>query len=301
MRRKSLAASVLVVLALSTVAAVGQSDTVPVERAQLEEWRDEIQAVVDEIDAVLETTTTTEPPTTTTTEPPTTTTEEPTTTTEPPTTTTTAPTTTTQPPTTTTTGPLPNPTGDKYDFFVNVHQVGRAWTAPYFYNLPYTPDTGWADGNRDGYKCAYGILLWDGEPVGRVTFTRVAGAAAYTIINDQGMPDRGDTLRHYDTGSLFPRPVTQGECPPPDDDVDYVPSTLPGQLPVIDYLGPNGELLERRDYRKIVIEDPRLKFRLVSVSAERVTVVAYWENNPFVVVYYDAPYGTGVTMNGFVP
>lgn len=270
---------------------------------------EEIGSILVERGIVLPTTTagptTTTRPSTTTSQGTTTTRPGTTTTTRPPTTTTTQPpgTTTTVPPTTTTTAPLPTPEGPRYDFFVNVLGVGRAWLAKYFYTLPYTPNTGWADGNRDGYKCAYGILMWNDQPVGRVTFSRVSGAATYTIINDQGMPDRGDTLRHYDTGSLFPQPVTQGECPPPIE--AYEPSLEPGQLPVIDYIGPGGELLERRDYRNVGITDPisdgRLKFRLTSVSAERATVVAYWENNPFVVIYYDAPYGADVTMNGFVP
>jgi hypothetical protein len=310
-RKLSLAAAVVVhpivvvtVLLVLTAAAVAQSNTVPVERAQLVEWRDEIQAVVDEIDAALETTTTTAPPTTT--EPPTTT--APTTTTEPPTTTTTAPaTTTTQPPTTTTTGPLPNPSGSRYDFMVNVHEVGQAWVAEYYLDLPYTDGVGWAYGNRDGYKCMYGPLLWNGIPVGRFRVAAVPEAESYVIINDRYMPDRGPLLRHYDTGLLGsesepPDTVLQGECPPPD--LAYEPSAAPGQLPVIDYLGPNGELLERRDYRKLDDDGPldsRLKFRLVSSSAQVVIVVAYWENQPFAVVYYDAPYGGGVTMNGFVP
>jgi hypothetical protein len=241
----------------------------------------------------------------TTTQPPTTTTEPPTTTTAAPTTTTTAaPTTTTAPATTTSTGPLPTPTGEHYDFMVNVHEVGQAWVAEYYLNLPYTDDVGWGYGNRDGYKCMYGILLWDDDPVGRFRVAAVPEAQSYTIINDRKMPDRGPLLRHYDTGLLGsesnpPDTVRQGECPPPD--LAYEPSTLPGQLPVIDYLGPNGELLERRDYQKLVDLDPRLKFRLHSATSQVVTVVAYWENVPFAVVYYDSPYGGGVTMDAFVP
>lgn len=246
--------------------------------------------------------TTTTEATTTTTEA-TTTTEEPTTTsTAPPTTTTAAP--TTQPPTTTTTGPLPSPTGPRFDFMVNINSVTQAWVAPYYLNLPYTPDTGWGYGNRDGYRCFYAILLFGDDPVGRVLLTAISEAQSYIVINDRYMPDKGPLLRHYDTGLLDPPDnVRQGECPPPDDDIDYEPFTGPGEFPVIDYIGPEGQLLERRDYRKLVDLDPRLKFRLFSVSPERVTVVAYWENLPIAPIYYDAPveWDSGVTMNGFVP
>lgn len=279
MSRQSLAALVLALLTLS----LGATFTASAATGELDRRRSHPT-----------TTTQRHPTTTTTTRPPTTTTTRRTTTT------TAAPTTTTVAPITTTTGPLPTPTGDRYDFMVNVAGVGQAWVAPYYLNLPYTPNTGWGYGNRDGYKCMYGILLWNDEPVGRFTVTAIPEAQSYTIINDRYMPDRGPLLRHYDTGLLDPPDgVRQGECPPPD--LPYEPSTLPGQRPVVDYIGPNGQLLERRDYRKVDIQDSRLKFRLHSATAARVTVVAYWEDQPFVVVYYDAPYGGGVTMNGYVP
>jgi hypothetical protein len=189
---------------------------------------------------------------------------------------------------------------------VNIHEVSQAWVAEYFLELPYTEGVGWGYGNRDGYKCMYGVLLRDGDPVGRFTVTAIREAESYVIINDRNMPDRGPELRHYNTGLLGsesnpPDTVRQGECPPPTE--VYEESTLPGQFPVIDYLGPNGELLERRDYRRLdnADLDPRLKFRLHHADELRATVIAYWENIPFAVVYYDAPYGTGVTMSAFVP
>lgn len=282
-------------------------------RASAVEARENVDDVIARLDQVLEGTTTTIAPTTTTTGATTTSTTQASTTTATtrPTTTTTQGTTTTAttlPSTTTTTGPLPSPTGDNYEIFVTVDGEGAIWTAPYYRTLPYSPNTGWFDGNRDGYKCAFGILGWNlntasklDDPAGRFTFTRINGVA-YARVNDRRMPDSGPTLRHYATGLLTPAPVTQGECPPPTE--TYTPNTEPGQLPVIDYLGPQGQLLERRDYRKLDDDGPlpaELKFRLHSIDPLRVTVIAYWENNPIVVVYYDAPFNNGVTMAAFVP
>lgn len=292
-----------------SLAASGETVEVPL---------DELEAVIAQLESWRPTTTV---PTTTTTEPPTTTTTQATTTTTAPTTTTTAPTTTTQAPTTTTTvppttttttpGPLPTPSGARYDFMVNIHEVGLAWRAPYYLTLPYTDGVGWGYGNRDGYRCMYGILLWDDDPVGKFWITAIQDAQSYVIVNDKGMPDKGPQLRHFGTGLLGsqstpPDEVRQGECPPPFADVDYEPFTGPGQLPVIDYIGPNGELLERRDYRKLDDEAPlpaELKFRLFSVTPTLVTVVAYWNNLPIAPIYYEAPaaWNSGVTMNAFVP
>lgn len=232
-----------------------------------------------------------------------------------PTTTVPTTTTTTLPPTTTTTlGNPPQHEGEAYDFMVNIQGVGNAWVAPYHLDLG--NGFGWGYGNRDGYRCQYGTLvegdaLTSQSPVGRFTVTRIDGAAAYVLINDRDMPDRGPLLRHFGTGLLDPPSgVQQGECPPPDANVNYEPFTGPGQLPVVDYVGPNGEIFERRDYRTIDNDDPRLKFRLLSVTPQRVTVVAYWENLPIVVIYYDAPalfdgaapsWADDVHMQAFVP
>lgn len=299
----ALVASIAVTGVVARAQSAQTTDTVEVPRAAIE-------GAISEMQSWLTTTTTTAP--TTTTEPPTTTTEPPTTTTTAaPTTTTQATTTTatTLPPTTTTTGPLPTPTGENYEIFVTVDGVGPIWSAPYFRSLPYSPFTGWFDGNRDGYHCGFGIFGWNlntpsllDDPAGRVTFTRIDGVA-YARINDRRMPENGDTNRHWATGLMTPRPVRQGECPPPTE--TYEPNTDPGQLPVVDYVNAlTGELLERRDYRKLDDDgplDPRLKFRLQSVDPERVTVIAYWENLPIVVIYYDAPFNSGVAMSAFVP
>lgn len=220
----------------------------------------------------------------------------------PSTTTTTRPTTTTAPPTTTTTSPPPTPSGERYDFMVSIQDEGLAWAAPYYLDLG--NGFGWGYGNRDGYKCQYGILvagdaLTSQNPMGRFRVARIAEAESYVLINDRYMPDRGPLLRHYDTGLLDPPDgVQQGECPPPD--ASYEPYFGPGERPVIDYLR-NGQILERRDYRNVVIQDPRLKFRLISETDQEVVVMSYWDNLPIAPIYYDAPFGGGVTMNAFVP
>jgi len=219
-------------------------------------------------------------------------------TTNAPTTITTAPT-TTEPPTTTTTIPptttLPPPpviwppqSGPRYDAIVRVDGEGLLWRAPYFRTL--TSGAGWADGNRDGYDCLYGILLdAAGNPIGRFLFKRVDAAAAYVKILDEGMPENGPTNRHYDTGLLTPAPVRQGECKPLHQDVPYTPLAGSGELPVVDYLT-DGTLLERRSYLDVDSDHVggRLLFQVESASLERVVVVAYWDSLPVVAVYYEA-------------
>lgn len=286
--KRLLIAGTLALALITPAVVIAQSQPTP------DEAMEQIAAVV--IAAGYALPTTTAPPTTTT---------APTTTTTAPTTTTTAPTTTTQPPTTTTTlGNPPQHEGEAYDFMVNIQGEGNAWVAPYHLDLG--NGIGWGYGNRDGYRCMYGILvegdaLTSQSPVGRFTVTRIDGAAAYVLINDRDMPDRGPLLRHFGNGLLDPPDgVRQGECPPPDANVNYEPFTGPGQLPVVDYVGPGGQILERRDYRTVANNDPRLKFRLFSETDQKVTVVAYWENLPIVVVYYEAPWGD-VRMEAFIP
>lgn len=290
MKRKSLAASVLA-LALTAGAVVNaQSDSVTVDRAQVEEWQVQAQALADSLSDAL--VTTTAPPTTTTeapttTEPPTTTTTEPPTTTQPPTTTTQPPpTTTTLPPTTTTTQPLPIPSGEK--FFTLIRLMGGTspeflWDAPYFRNLPYEPNTGWTDGDRHRYICMYAHLLLDGNVVGRVTFTNVPDANSYIQINDKFMVE-GE--RYYDGRVAAPdAPVELHDCPPPD--LAYEEYTGPDQRPTVVYFHRTLGALEFRNYKPLITSD-KIKFQVLSVTPNRVTVVAYLDNLPIVAIYYDS-------------
>jgi len=241
-------------------------------------------------------TTTTRPrpqPTSTTAAPPATTNPPPPTTTQttvPPTTSTTAappPPTTTVPPSSTTT--LPPQSNDGERWIVRLRGVVEDgpnnfwWDAPYLRQLGFGLDTGWTDGDRAAYRCLYGFLTLDGQPVGRVTFTRVEEASTYASINDENMKEG---VRYYD-GSLAPANASRelGQCPAPD--VAYQPYNGPDQRPTVTYETPGGQLLEVRNYKSTVVGNG-ITFQQVESGPGRVTVVAYEWGNPVIVVYYDS-------------
>jgi hypothetical protein len=189
---------------------------------------------------------------------------------------------------------LPSPTGDKF----TVHLVGGVdpetrfwWNAPYFRNLPFRPDSGWVDGDRSGYRCFYAFLVHEGQIVGRVEFIRIPGAE-YAVVNDSGM---AEGVRYFD-GTLAPAnaPRELGDCP--FTDIAYEPYTGPDQRPVVDYLTADGQLLERRSYPNVVVGGPYIKFQQIEATDDRIGVVAYFFNNPAVVVYYSAMPGSDIVM-----
>lgn len=246
--------------------------------------------------------TTTAPPTTSTTRrqhPATTTTVVPTTTTTgaPGSTTTAAPattTTTTSTTSTTSTGPLPTPSGAHFTtLLTGVTENGpneQWWDAPYFRDLPFSPSTGWTDGDRSGYRCFYAFLMNQGQVVGRVTFTRVPEAASYASINDRYM---AEGVRYYN-GALAPAgaPRELGECPGPS--TAYEPATGSDQRPTVTYTL-NGMLLEVRNYKKTVV-GAGITFRQVESTDSRVTVIAYKDNLPVIAIYYESMV-PGLVMN----
>ncbi len=183
------------------------------------------------------------------------------------------------------------------------------WNAPYIGTgkegsgaLPYVADSRWIEGDRIAYRCAYGFLTRNGEVIGRFTFVRASG---YSFINDRYMQEG---LRFWDgssqngTGNSKSRAQAYNHnwC----DTIlsqEYVPDTRPGQLPrVVFWQG--GEVVEIRDYRTVSAASG-IKFRVTDVTgpftsddgggrsvqvSNRVTVVAYENDLPVVVVYYDA-------------
>jgi hypothetical protein len=164
------------------------------------------------------------------------------------------------------------------------------WDANYFRSLTYAPSTGWTDGDRSGYRCFYAFLMNQGQAVGRVTFTRVPGADSYAMVNDKYMQEG---VRYYD-GTLAPAgaPNELGECPTPM--ADYTPFTGPGQKPTVTYTL-NGQLLEVRNY-KTLATNTGLTFQQVASTDDQVTVVAYFNNLPVIVVYYESLV-PGLVMN----
>ena len=78
----------------------------------------------------------------------------------------------------------------------------------------------------------------------------------------------------------------------------YESYTGPGELPVIEFHSPSGEVAEIRDYRTVKAGFG-VKFRLVDGDGSdgRVAVVAYKSDLPGVVVYYDALNGGSVSAS----
>ena len=201
----------------------------------------------------------------------------------PTTSTTTSPpiTTTTALPTTTTVGSPTSP----MDRFITRLMGGTEvwWEATYLRTLPFTPGVGWVDGDRAAYRCMYGFLQQDNRVVGRVTFMAVEEAASYTMVNDKYMEEG---VRFYD-GSVAPLggPIELGQCPHPSQ--DYAALTGPGQLPTINFSTVGGSLLEVRNYKTLAVADG-VVFQQTESTDQRVTVVAYFDNLPTIVVYYES-------------
>lgn len=172
------------------------------------------------------------------------------------------------------------------------------WQAPYLYETPYIPNSGWLAGDRVAYGCAYGFLQHNGEIIGRFTFRAIPDAASYMRVNDTYMEEG---VRYYD-GSPTPPGTVQVpalECPAVSE--SYAPSTADERPKVVFWHG--DEAVEIRDYLSVVAA-PGVTFDLVSEIREpftvtsstsgthtvnsRVTVVAMDNGIPVIVVYYDA-------------
>ena len=67
---------------------------------------------------------------------------------------------------------------------------------------------------------------------------------------------------------------------------DYTPFTGPGQKPTVTYML-NGQLLEVRNY-KTLATNTGMTFQQVASTDDQVTVVAYFNNLPVIVVYYES-------------
>lgn len=203
------------------------------------------------------------------------------------TTTTTAGTTTSAPTTTTTIAQIP-----QIDRFIALLRGTHTapgdvfwWNTTYKRTLPYTANTGWVDGDRCGYTALYAFLHRNGILVGRVTFTRIPGASAYAVVNDKYM----DEAERWYNGDPAEEPgIGQDnelkDCPDPA--IAYEPYTGPSELPTILYVD-NGQTIEVRDY-KATVSGPGIKFRQTESTDTRITVVAYENNLPVIVVYYDS-------------
>lgn len=284
--------------------------------------------------------TTTAPSTTTTTAAPTTTT-----TVAPTTTTTQAPTTTTTvPPTTTTTQPDPEPEtipygpftkASAYSFDIDDLNTGlHWWSAPYFFDLPYTDGYGWGAGNRLAYRCAHGFLIRGGTKIntgnndqqdliggalkGRFAVVRTlleqtsTEGDAYIRVNDTYMADNARSFDGTYYGNYGDGSSDQVEPLSVCDQIlthEYGTYTGPDQRPVIifkDDVNPDPNVIdmdtvERRDYRNTQA-GAGVKFVLLDGDGSDgvVAVGAVGPDNKIgVVVYY---YGlNGGTVSAILP
>lgn len=181
-------------------------------------------------------------------------------------------------------------TNPNYTIMLMNKTTGQSWwNASYARNLP--SGAGWTDGDRAGYKCAYGFLMYQGQPVGRFTFTTIAGAASYAKVNDKYMQEGA---RYYNGTVAVGQGNELGQCPPASE--AYTPFSGPTQLPTVKFQTTSGTVLETRNYKTLKLNFPGLTFQQVSKTATRVTVVAYIDGLPAIAIYYDALPGSNVVM-----
>lgn len=206
-----------------------------------------------------------------------------------------------------------------YYFGVTDLNTGQfMWRAPYHHELLYQPNTGWQNGDRIAYHCAYGFLMENDVIVGRFTARAVPSSdnnpdGAYIRINDTYMEDApgspqdtaGGPARFYD-GSVRPANIQTpfADCPQ-DVGVEYESGNFPDEDPIIPFWN-NGEVIEIRDYRNTAqptgltfhelapITEP---FQITTSTGthtvnDRRTVLARFNGAPIAVVYYDG-LGTG--------
>lgn len=169
-------------------------------------------------------------------------------------------------------------------YFVVSSDDKRVGSFPYDLTLTeYDPDAGWIEGDRVGYRCAYTFLVDDGQIVARVTFTRPSKARKYVELNDRYMHE-GERL--YDGSWAGVRQVPAEECPRPTEPYTKL-GRRPGPRPVIQFLDAgDNHPVEIRDYNKIK-RNRHNRFRIFSATPDRVTVIAYRDRWPVMVVYYE--------------
>ncbi|HEU4915153.1 MAG TPA: hypothetical protein VFV13_01145 [Acidimicrobiia bacterium] len=203
--------------------------------------------------------------------------------------------------------------GEGYAFIIDNRDTGGDWwRAPYLFELPYAAGFGWGAGDRIAYGCVYGFLIQDGarENLGGNNWDLAGGNIYGRFLAVLTVPDDGAYLRVNDAYMVEGRRFFDGSPGDGRDQLyssgfcadrvsqDYKKYTGAGERPVIKYHTPSGEVAEVRDYRTVKA-GVGVKFRLVDGDGSdgRVAVVAYKNDLPGVVVYYDALNGGSVSAS----
>ena len=194
---------------------------------------------------------------------------------------------------------IPYADGGGFDLVASNATTGTIWwTAPYWGDngLPYTDGATWLDGDREGYRCAYGFITdGTGDISGRVAFVRPPDQT-YSKVNDSYM-DEG--VRYLD-GSLYEgagNEITEEDCTTVLSPIDYEGACRPAdERPRIAYFDREGRVLDIRDYTNTNANN--VVFNLHSVTETRVTVIACEDGLVGMIVYYDA-LGAGTIASDF--
>lgn len=165
-------------------------------------------------------------------------------------------------------------------FTIMVSSKGTKAEFSYQTSLP--SGASWVGGDRVGYRCAYMFLIWQGQVVGRVTFTQIE----YAKVNDKFM-DEG--ARWYD-GTVYTGSHHQlNDCPRPLE--PYADANGPiGPLPVMTFSdAATGQALEVRNYVDVVQggTGKPWKFQVVTARPQHVTVIGYQDGESILAIYYD--------------
>ena len=170
---------------------------------------------------------------------------------------------------------------DRYDIVLTHEGFGeRFWVAPYERTL--SPGVGWTDGDRDGYRCAYGFLMRNGVAIGRFTAVAIPGAATYASVKDRYMVE-GE--RYYDgTLAAADAPKELNDCPQASQ--SYEPF-FGDERPTIHFRQGSRVILETRDYDNLQELLPGVTFQQVERTNKGIDVVAYYETLPIFGFYYD--------------
>lgn len=194
---------------------------------------------------------------------------------------------------------IPYKDGGGYDIMAGNATTGTTWWVAAYWGdngLAYTDGATWLDGDREGYRCAYGFITGpDGDTIqGRFAFVRPADQA-YGKVNDKYM----DEAERYIDGSLYTgggMEITEENCTDLRSSIDYTGTCRDvDERPRVAFFDAAGNVLDIRDYSNTNANN--VIFNLHSFDGERATVIACEDGLLGMIVYYDALYGGQVAVD----